>query len=231
MGIRTCYLCQQAGHTSKECPRKNVDTQTDSSKTMEIPNKPDNFTKNKKQKQTHINPENTQKNITIPITTPVNDKTSINTNNKHSQESIDVESLTNSQIQEINAIQADLSQQTSTTVSNPTETLDEDVDTEEEDDGDYCSDDDKMSTESEDSQIGNTNDEISDEEIQDIENNKTMNYPSLPSSYDSTHAEAQRKYIYETRSQSSQNTTSTVTHNKLSIPDSQPSETDHDMML
>ena len=88
-----------------------------------------------------------------------------------------------------------------------------------------------MSTESEDSQTDDPNEQISDDEIQDMEYQKVMNYPSLPSSYDSIHAEAQRNYIYETRAQNSQATTSTANRNNMSIPDSQPSETDHDMMI
>jgi len=72
---------------------------------------------------------------------------------------------------------------------------------------------------------------IKDDEIEDIELNKVMNYPSLPSSYNSIHAETQRNYVFGTRSQSSQMTTSTGIHNKMTIADSQTSESDHDMML
>ena len=220
MGIRTCYLCQQAGHTSRECPRKNGDFGTDSSQAIENNQNINNSTKNKKQKQIDSNTETTE-----------NTKKDIINNNHQSQESFDVEGLTTSQIQEIDVIQTDLSQKIPITNPNQNVALNDETDTEEEEDGDYCPEEDMMSTESEDSQTDDPNEQISDDEIQDMEYQKVMNYPSLPSSYDSIHAEAQRNYIYETRAQNSQATTSTANRNNMSIPDSQPSETDHDMMI
>jgi hypothetical protein len=246
MGIRTCYLCQQAGHTSRECPRKNGDSETDPSHTNENNKKGNNPTQNKKQKQVHIffcshkqvhiDTENiqkitTQKNSATTITTPANNEQGHNNNNHQSQESIDVESLTNSQLREINAVQTVVSQQISTDNSKPIETLNEEDNTDDEEDADYCTEDDQMSTESDDSHAEDTNDQISDDEIEDIELNKAMNYPSLPSSYNSIHAEAQRNYVFGTRSQSLQMTTSTGIQNKTTIADSQTSESDHDMML
>ena len=106
MGIRTCYLCQQAGHTSRECPRKNGDSETDPSHTNENNKKGNNPTQNKKQKQVHIDTENiqkitTQKDSATTIITPTKNEQDHNNNNHQSQESIDVESLTNSQLREI----------------------------------------------------------------------------------------------------------------------------------
>jgi len=164
MGIRTCYLCQQAGHTSRECPRKNGDSETDPSHTNENNKKGNNPTQNKKQKQVHIDTENiqkitTQKDSATTIITPTKNEQDHNNNNHQSQESIDVESLTNSQLREINVVQTVVSQQMSTDNSKPIETLNEEDNTVDEEDADYCTEDDQMSTESDDSHAADTNDQ------------------------------------------------------------------------
>lgn len=115
--------------------------------------------------------------------------------------------------------------------STPIETINKDEDTDDEEDRDYCHEDDLMSTETEDSQEDEDDDRISVDEVDDVELNNVMNFSSLPSSYNSIHAEAQRNYIYGTRSQSSQMTDSFGRRNQITIPDSQTSESDHDMML
>jgi hypothetical protein len=70
-----------------------------------------------------------------------------------------VESLTNSQLREINVVQTVVSQQMSTDNSKPIETLNEEDNTVDEEDADYCTEDDQMSTESDDSHAADTNDQ------------------------------------------------------------------------
>ncbi|CAO3668773.1 unnamed protein product [Umbelopsis vinacea] len=93
------------------------------------------------------------------IITPTKNEQDHNNNNHQSQESIDVESLTNSQLREINVVQTVVSQQMSTDNSKPIETLNEEDNTVDEEDADYCTEDDQMSTESDDSHAADTNDQ------------------------------------------------------------------------
>jgi hypothetical protein len=249
MGIRTCYLCQQAGHTRRECPRTNGEPESFHSQTNEDPKDPknnenQNQIQNKKQKQTHKDTENTknkiitnQNNTVTTNITPDNANSGDNNDSHYSQESIDVESLTSSQMQELEVAQTILSQKTTMDKLKSIETSNIEEDTDDEEDGDFCPEDDSMNTETDDSQEDEDDDRISDDEVDDVEINKVINYPSLPSSYNSIHAEAQRNYMYGTRSQSSQSTqspTKSYTHkrnNEITIPDSQASESDHDMIL